>query len=77
MEIDMTRIANAASFFNQEATVSPAVRGLIFVSNWLATKLQARRNRNALLELSDDQLKDIGLSRGQSYSHEHIYTRYR
>lgn len=73
----MTKIAISASFLRPEATGSPVVRRLIFVSRWLALKLRARRNRNALLELSDDQLKDIGLSRGQAYSHEHIYTRYR
>ncbi|MGV1761054.1 DUF1127 domain-containing protein [Rhizobium sp. A22-96] len=42
----------------------------------LACKLAERRNRNALMELSDDQLKDIGLSRGQSGSDVHIYSRY-
>jgi uncharacterized protein YjiS (DUF1127 family) len=31
-------------------------------------RMAERRNRNALLELSDDQLKDIGLSRGQTES---------
>ncbi|WP_267551576.1 DUF1127 domain-containing protein [Rhizobium rhizogenes] len=41
-----------------------------------ARKLTERRNRNALMELSDDQLKDIGLSRGQSGSDVHIYSRY-
>ncbi|MEZ2128180.1 DUF1127 domain-containing protein [Sinorhizobium sp. CB9] len=71
------RSANSASFFRHEGTGSPAARGLISISMWLAAKLQARRNRNALLALSDDQLKDIGLSRGQSFSHEHIYTRYK
>ncbi|OCJ07642.1 hypothetical protein A6U86_08175 [Rhizobium sp. AC27/96] len=42
----------------------------------LTRKLAERRNRNALMELSDDQLKDIGLSRGQSGSDVHIYSRY-
>lgn len=72
-----TRSANSASFFRFGATGAPAIGRLTSISMWLAAKLQARRNRNALLELSDDQLKDIGLSRGQSYSHEHIYTRYK
>jgi uncharacterized protein YjiS (DUF1127 family) len=30
-------------------------------------RLRARRNRLALLELSEEQLKDIGLSRSQAY----------
>ncbi|AYG68883.1 MULTISPECIES: DUF1127 domain-containing protein [unclassified Rhizobium] len=42
----------------------------------LARKMAERRNRNALLELSDDQLKDIGLSRGQAGSDVHVYSRY-
>lgn len=42
----------------------------------LADKMAERRNRNALLELSDDQLKDIGLSRGQNGSDVHVYSRY-
>ncbi|KPH10507.1 uncharacterized protein YjiS (DUF1127 family) [Rhizobium leguminosarum] len=43
---------------------------------WLARKIGERRNRNALMELSDDQLKDIGLSRGQTESDVHVYSRY-
>ncbi|MFK0164153.1 DUF1127 domain-containing protein [Rhizobium sp. NPDC090279] len=39
-------------------------------------KMAERRNRNALMELSDDQLKDIGLSRGQNGSDVHVYSRY-
>jgi uncharacterized protein YjiS (DUF1127 family) len=42
----------------------------------MARKMAERRNRNALLDLSDDQLKDIGLSRGQTESDVHIYCRY-
>ena len=37
-------------------------------------RLRKRRNRMALLELSDDQLKDIGVSRGEAYGG---YSRYR
>ena len=42
----------------------------------LARKMAERRNRTALLELSDDQLKDIGLSRGQNGSDVQVYSRY-
>ncbi|RWX09630.1 DUF1127 domain-containing protein [Rhizobium hidalgonense] len=42
---------------------------------WLARKIDERRNCNALMELSDAQLKDIGLSRGQTESDVHIYSR--
>ncbi|NKM68960.1 DUF1127 domain-containing protein [Rhizobium laguerreae] len=50
------------------AAISPA--------RWLAGKINERRNRNALMELSDEQLKDIGLSRGQTESDVHVYSRY-
>jgi uncharacterized protein YjiS (DUF1127 family) len=37
-------------------------------------KFREHRNRMALLELTDDQLKDVGLSRSQAYGD---YSRYR
>lgn len=49
---------------------------LMGVLGLLARRVAERRNRNALMELSDDQLKDIGLSRGQAGSDVHIYSRY-
>jgi len=42
---------------------------------WTVTKLRARRSRLALLELTDDQLKDIGLSRCQAYGGAEHYRR--
>ena len=33
---------------------------------WLERQLERRRSRMALLEMSDDQLKDIGLSRSDA-----------
>ncbi|NKK71204.1 DUF1127 domain-containing protein [Rhizobium leguminosarum bv. viciae] len=48
----------------------------ITAARWLARKINERRNRNALMELSDEQLKDIGLSRGQTESDVHVYSRY-
>jgi uncharacterized protein YjiS (DUF1127 family) len=77
METTMTTNAILAPFRHTERATHPALRRIITILMWIAAKLKARANRNALLELSDDQLKDIGLSRGQAYSHEHIYTRYR
>jgi uncharacterized protein YjiS (DUF1127 family) len=38
----------------------------------IARKLAERRTRSAVMELSDDQLKDIGLSRGQIESDVHV-----
>ncbi|MDR6903217.1 DUF1127 domain-containing protein [Rhizobium miluonense] len=49
---------------------------LLDLVRMLVRKMVERRNRNALLGLSDDQLKDIGLSRGQNGSDVHIYSRY-
>lgn len=49
---------------------------LLNLVHLLARKMAERRNRNALSELSDDQLKDIGLSRGQNGSDVHVYSRY-
>lgn len=49
---------------------------LLGAARLLARKMAERRNRNALMELSDDQLKDIGLSRGQAGSDVHVYSRY-
>lgn len=54
----------------------PPFSALQDLARTLARKMVERRNRNALLELSDDQLKDIGLSRGQKGSDVHIYSRY-
>jgi uncharacterized protein YjiS (DUF1127 family) len=34
---------------------------------WIETVLQRRRSRLALLEMSDAQLKDIGVSRAEAY----------
>ena len=34
---------------------------------WLEYRLEKRRSRRALLEMGDDQLKDIGLSRSDAH----------
>ncbi|WP_245277218.1 DUF1127 domain-containing protein [Rhizobium sp. CF080] len=41
----------------------------------IAAKLRQHRNRLALLELTDDQLKDIGVSRSQAYGGVSRYRR--
>ena len=41
----------------------------------IARKLRQHRNRLALLELNDDQLKDIGFSRSQAYGDVSRYRR--
>jgi uncharacterized protein YjiS (DUF1127 family) len=37
-------------------------------ASWVSCQMERRRSRRALLEMTDDQLKDIGLSRGEAYS---------
>ena len=34
---------------------------------WLEQMLERRRSRHALMQMSDDQLKDIGVSRAEAY----------
>ena len=48
---------------------------LLSFYRWTARKLRERRNLNAVMELSDAQLKDIGLSRYQTESDVHVYSR--
>lgn len=45
------------------------------ILGFLGRRLRQRRNRLVLLELNDEQLKDIGLSRCQAYGDG--YSRYR
>ncbi|WP_246693397.1 MULTISPECIES: DUF1127 domain-containing protein [unclassified Mesorhizobium] len=40
----------------------------IAAARWFGRQMEKRRSRLALLEMSDEQLKDIGLSRGQAYA---------
>ncbi|EJN01707.1 DUF1127 domain-containing protein [Phyllobacterium sp. YR531] len=39
---------------------------LMVVFNWLVSALAKRRSRIHLSELSDDQLRDIGISKGEA-----------
>ncbi|QPC91008.1 DUF1127 domain-containing protein [Mesorhizobium sp. INR15] len=41
---------------------------IVAMASWISLQLERRRSRRALLEMSDEQLKDIGLSRGEAYS---------
>ncbi|MER9329137.1 DUF1127 domain-containing protein [Mesorhizobium sp. M0152] len=43
--------------------VSRVVRVFTSLARWIDAMLDRRRNRLALLEMTDDQLKDIGVSR--------------
>jgi uncharacterized protein YjiS (DUF1127 family) len=50
-------------------------RRLIAIVELIGRTVRQRRNRLALLELNDEQLKDIGVSRCQAYGDQ--YSRYR
>ncbi|ESX13645.1 hypothetical protein X768_04760 [Mesorhizobium sp. LSJC265A00] len=39
----------------------------IAAANWIGRQLETRRSRLALLEMTDEQLKDIGLSRSDAH----------
>ncbi|MGX7872545.1 DUF1127 domain-containing protein [Mesorhizobium sp. ORM6] len=47
----------------QRGFVSRLVRVVNSLVRWMDHLLERRRNRMALLEMTDDQLKDIGISR--------------
>ncbi len=55
-------------------TPAPRKNAVVRCISWLAARFRQRRNSIALQELSDDQLKDIGISRCQTYGG---YSRYR
>ena len=52
----------------QSATFRRSLRThCIAAANWIGRQLERRRSRLALLEMTDEQLKDIGLSRGEAH----------
>ena len=59
-----------------EARQSRLLAGIVAAFRWTAGKLAERRNRSAVMDLSDDQLKDVGLSRGQIESDVHVSSYY-
>ena len=59
-----------------ETRQSRLLASLVMGFRLIARKLAERRSRIAVMELSDDQLKDIGLSRGQIESDVHISSHY-
>lgn len=50
------------------ATLQSLHAQCIAAARWISRHMEKRRSRLALLEMTDEQLKDIGLSRGQAYS---------
>ncbi|MFL5013740.1 DUF1127 domain-containing protein [Rhizobium sp.] len=66
----------ARNIRSSRSTRPGLILAIITAAHWLARKVSERRNLNALMELSDEQLKDIGLSRGQTESDVHVYSRH-
>lgn len=62
--------ASAQRAYDISDVQAPGV-SLIAIVEWLERKLEKRRSRRALLEMTDDQLKDIGLSRSDAYGEAH------
>ncbi|MER9402985.1 DUF1127 domain-containing protein [Mesorhizobium caraganae] len=63
----MVHLAQAPT--TQSATFWRSLRAqCIAAANWVGRQLERRRSRLALLEMTDEQLKDIGLSRGEAYT---------
>ncbi|MBB3539680.1 MULTISPECIES: DUF1127 domain-containing protein [unclassified Rhizobium] len=60
---------------SRSAKPSRLPTALLSFYHWTAHKLRQRRDLNAVMELSDEQLKDIGLSRYQTESDVHVYCR--
>ena len=70
-----TTILRANTRRSPETAAFRLVAALASIYRWAARKLRERRNLNAMMELSDEQLKDIGLSRYQTESDVHVYCR--
>ncbi|MFD1985959.1 DUF1127 domain-containing protein [Mesorhizobium newzealandense] len=51
------------------ATIRQSLRAqFMAAASWISCQMERRRSRRALVEMTDDQLKDIGLSRGEAHS---------
>lgn len=63
--ISRGRIDNAGD--GRPSFASRIVVVIVSAVTWLERRLDKRRSRLALLELTEDQLKDIGISRADAY----------
>lgn len=70
-----TTLASGCNGHPPRTALSRLGTALLSFYRWIARKLRERRNLNAVMELTDAQLKDIGLSRYQTESDVHIYSR--
>jgi uncharacterized protein YjiS (DUF1127 family) len=59
-------IRGAHGTYGRKSTPSP--RGLVaLMLSWSHHMIERRKTRLALYEMTDDQLKDIGISRSEAY----------
>lgn len=64
--MDTSLVAAARPAIGHRLRRGRATETLLAVLGWLAEALEVRRQRKALLGLSDPMLKDIGLSRADA-----------
>ncbi len=69
--IDTIRRQESAASQDLQGTVTSRLRGLraafLAMIVWIEARAERQRSRRQLLELSDAQLKDIGLTRGDAW----------
>lgn len=52
---------------DKEAVMTKSGTSFASVLSWIDTQLERRKSRRSLLEMTDEQLKDIGISRADAY----------
>jgi uncharacterized protein YjiS (DUF1127 family) len=67
----MTTMAAIETIYRSTESRGRAKVSLMSMLNWVDGRLERRRSRRALLEMSDDQLKDIGLSHADVHFEAH------
>jgi uncharacterized protein YjiS (DUF1127 family) len=65
--IETIRVFSDSHEMEAEMPKAGSRMSITSVLGWVEAQLERRRSRRALLEMSDDQLKDIGISRGDAY----------
>jgi uncharacterized protein YjiS (DUF1127 family) len=64
----MTTIETIYRRANETSAPKGTRASIMSMLAWLEDRLERRRSRKALLEMSDAQLKDIGLSRSDAHN---------
>lgn len=64
----MRRTSNSE---RMEIDMARPMKSMASVLSWIETQMERRRSRRALLEMTDEQLKDIGISRADAFGEAH------